>query len=86
VTLNFGVGFGINPLSNGRFSSASFDSPERNVVLALGSVQRAGLRPLPLIHVPLSDAWALDAHAVVAYQPALAGWVETYTAAVSYEH
>jgi hypothetical protein len=41
---------------------------------------------LPLIHVPLSDAWAIDAHAVVAYQPALQGWVETYTAAVSYEH
>jgi hypothetical protein len=86
VTFNVGLGFGLNPLTDGRFTSASFDSTERNVVLALGSVQRAGLRPLPLIHVPLSEAWAIDAHAVVAYQPALQGWVETYTAAVSYEH
>jgi hypothetical protein len=86
VTFNLGLSFGMNPLSNGHLTSASFGSTERNVVLALGSVQRAGLRPLPLIHVPLSTAWAIDAHAVVAYQPALRGWVETYTAAVSYEH
>jgi hypothetical protein len=86
VTFNIGAGFGINPLVDGHFTSASFDSNERNAALALGSVQRAGLRPLPLIHVPLSPAWAIDAHAVVAYQPARHGWVETYTAAVSYEH
>lgn len=86
VTFNLGVGFGVNPLNAGQFGGARFDSFERNVTLAFGSVQRVGLRPLPLIHVPVSDAWALDAHAVVAYQPALKGWVETYTAAVSFTH
>jgi hypothetical protein len=49
-------------------------------------VQRAGLRPLPLIHVPVSQAWAVDAHAAVAYLPSLQGWVETYTAGISYEN
>jgi hypothetical protein len=86
VTFNLGASFGLNLLGEGRFTSAAFDSPARNTVIALGSAQRAGLRPLPLIHVPLSEAWALDAHAVVAYQPALKGWVETYTAGISYEH
>jgi hypothetical protein len=86
VTFNVGVAFGLNPLSDGQFGNAAFDSVERNVTLAFGSVQRAGLRPLPLIHVPVSDAWAIDAHAVVAYQPALKGWIETYTAGISYAH
>jgi hypothetical protein len=86
VTFNLGASFGLNALSDGRFSRGAIDSVERNVTLAFGSVQRAGLRPLPLIHVPVSDAWAVDAHAVVAYQPALKGWVETYTAGISYSH
>jgi len=86
VTFNVGAGFALNPLSEGHFTSAAFDSVERNVNVAFGSVQRAGLRPLPLIHIPISDAWGIDAHAVVAFQPALKGWVETYTAGVSYAH
>jgi hypothetical protein len=86
VTFNFGVSVGLTVLSEGHFTSAAFASTERNAVLALGSVQRMGLRPLPLIHVPVSESWAIDAHAVAAYQPALRGWVETYTAAVSYQH
>ncbi len=85
VTFNLGAGLSLNPLTAGRFTSGALDSESRNVVIALGSVQRAGLRPLPLIHVPVSEAWSVDAHAVVAYQPALHGWVETYTAGVSYE-
>jgi hypothetical protein len=60
------------------------DSGERNLVLAFGSVQRVGLRPLPLIHVPLGLGWGIDAHAVGAYLPAKRGWVETYLLGVSY--
>jgi hypothetical protein len=53
-------------------------------VLALGSVQRAGLRPLPLIHVPLSDGWAIDAHAGGGVtNPRSRVGSRTYTAAVS---
>ena len=86
VTFNFGSGVAINPLISGHFSDAMLDSAERNSSLSFGSVQRAGLRPLPLIHVPFSQAWAVDAHAAVAYLPSLQGWVETYTAGVSYEN
>jgi hypothetical protein len=85
VTFNLGVGLSINPLIAGQLRDVALDSAERNVVLSLGSVQRAGLRPLPLIHVPVSQAWSVDAHAAVAYLPSLRGWVETYTGGVSYE-
>lgn len=85
VTFNIGASFGFNPLIDGRFNGSVADAASRNVVLAFGSVQRAGLRPLPLIHVPVSEAWSIDAHAVAAFQLALHGWVETYTAGVSYE-
>ena len=54
-------------------------------MIALGSVQRAGLRPLPLIHVPIGNGWGIDAHAVGAYVPAKHGWVETYLAGVSWQ-
>src|SRR4051794_5473204 len=35
--------------------------------------------------IPVSQAWAIDAHASIAYLPSLRGWVETYTGGVSYE-
>ena len=69
---------------HGHFSSAGVGTAERNVVLAFGSVRRSGLRPLPLIHVPLGGGWGADAYAVGAYRPAERGWVETYLAGVSY--
>jgi hypothetical protein len=84
VTFNLGVAVGANLLFEGRLSTAGLDDTERSAVLAFGSVQRAGLRPLPLIHVPLSDAWGVDAYAVGAYLPAKRGWLETYMAGVSF--
>jgi hypothetical protein len=86
VTFNVGVSAGANVLVKGTFSSAGAGDAERNLVLAFGSVQRAGLRPLPLIHVPISDAWSVDAHVVAAYLPSTQGWVETYLGGFSYEH
>jgi hypothetical protein len=86
VTFNAGASAGVNLLVKGSVSSASVADPERNLVLAFGSVQRAGLRPLPLIHVPITQAWSVDAHVVVAYVPATQGWVETYMGGFSYEH
>lgn len=86
VTFNLGGAVGVNPLVDGSFSGPALDAAERGFVVAFGSVQRAGLRPLPLIHVPISDAWSVDAHASAAYVLASRGWVETYTAGVSYEH
>ena len=86
VTFNLGAAMAANLLIGGRFSAAPSDSPERNLVLAFGSVQRAGLRPLPLIHVPVGGGFGVDAYAVGAYLPAQKGWVETYLAGVSYAH
>lgn len=86
VTFNLGAALGLNPLVSGSFGGPALDAAPRGAVLAFGSVQRAGLRALPLIRVPLSDAWSVDAHASAAYVLASKGWVETYTAGVSYEH
>jgi hypothetical protein len=86
VTFNFGAGVGARVLADGKLSSTAADSVERNLVVAFGSVQRAGLRPLPLIHVSLGEAWGIDAHAVAAYVASKRGWVETYMGGISYEH
>ncbi|MEO8903735.1 MAG: caspase family protein [Polyangiaceae bacterium] len=86
VTFDLGVALSANLLVNGRFAAEPVASPQRDLVLAFGSVQRAGLRPLPLIHVPIGDGWGIDAYAVGAYVPSLKGWVETYLAGVSYAH
>lgn len=86
VTFNLGVGVSMNALIDGHFSSAPLDSNERGTVIAFGSVQRAGLRPLPLIHVPLGSGFGVDAYAVGAWVPAKHGWVETYLAGFSYVH
>jgi hypothetical protein len=84
VSFSLGLAFNVNLLEKGSFSASGFDSAERGVAFALGSVQRAGLRPLPLIHVPIGGGWGIDAHAVGAYVPAKRGWVETYLAGVSW--
>jgi hypothetical protein len=86
VTFNLGAGVSMNALIDGHFSSAPVDSSERGTVLAFGSVQRAGLRPMPLIHVPIGSGFGVDAYAVGAYVPAKHGWVETYLAGFSYAH
>lgn len=86
VTFNLGVAFALDPVVRGHWRDVPFDSVTRNAVLAIGSVQRSGLRPLPLIHIPLSPAWSIDAHVAVAYLPALHGWEETYTGGVTYQN
>ncbi|MEN9580167.1 MAG: hypothetical protein RJA70_3176 [Pseudomonadota bacterium] len=83
VTFNLGAGLGANLVVKGELSAAPSDSNERGLVIALGSVQRAGLRPLPLIQVNVGEGWGIDAHAVAAYLPASRGWVETYMVGVS---
>lgn len=84
VTFNLGIAVSANWLVDGQLSAADAGTAERNLVLAFGSVQRSGLRPLPLIHVPLGSGFGVDAYAVGAYLPAQRGWVETYLAGVSY--
>ena len=67
VKLNLAVGLGSDVLAAGAFAAGGIDAPERHTVLAFGSVQRRGLRPLPLIHVALGGGWGIDAHVVAAY-------------------
>lgn len=83
VTFSLGAALAANVVVDGQFSTAATDTAARNLVLAFGSVQRAGLRPLPLIHVPIGGGWGIDAHVVAAYLPAQRSWVETYVASVS---
>ena len=73
-------------LIDGGLRAVPIDSAERNLVVAFGSVQRLGLRTLPLVHVLVGQSWGVDLYAVGAYVPALGGWVETYMAGVSYEN
>jgi hypothetical protein len=56
------------------------DNPRGGLVLGVGSLQRRGLRPLPLVRVHLSDWLALDGHVAVAYLAATKSVVETYLA------
>lgn len=84
VTFNFGLAASANLIVSGRFESPAWDSAARDLVFAVGSVQRSGLRPLPLIHVPLGNGWGADSYAVGAYVPSLGGWVETYLAGISF--
>jgi Caspase domain len=85
VTFNLGAALSINPLVDGQFSGPRLGATERSAAVALGSVQRVGLRPLPLIQVPVTASLSIDGHVVVAYLPSLEGWVETYTAGFTYQ-
>ncbi len=86
VTFNLGAGIAANLLVDGSFSSAAAESAERNLVVALGSIQRVGLRTLPLIHVLVGQSFGIDVYAVGAFVPSQKGWVETYMGGISYEH
>lgn len=86
VTFSLGMSFAVNVVGDGRISSAPLGSEERQVVLGFGSVQRVGLRTLPLVQVMLNERWGVDLFATGAYVPLLSGWVETYLAGLSYEH
>ena len=60
------------------------DEASRNLVLALGSVQRRGLFALPLVRVHIDEHLALDGHVTAAYLVARSGWEETYLAGFTY--
>jgi hypothetical protein len=53
------------------------------LVVGIGSLQRRGLRTLPLVRVHLSDWLTLDGHVAVAYVFASQAIVETYLAGVT---
>jgi Caspase domain len=78
LTVSFGGGVVQNVLVDGDWATGSLDGSGRGMVVALGSVQRRGLRPLPLVRVYLGDQWSLDGHVVVAYNLSTRAIAETY--------
>jgi hypothetical protein len=84
VTFNLAVGAAANALSDGDLPSVGLRAPSFDPLVAVGSLQRRGLMPQPLIRVHLDDAWALDVYAAVAYAFASSTTTETYMAGASW--
>ena len=82
VSLSLGVSASHNVVESGDLAPWG-DDPRGGLVLGVGSIQRRGLRPLPLVRVYLGDRLTLDGHVAVAYLPASKSVVETYLAGVT---
>jgi hypothetical protein len=83
VSLNLGVSINHNLVAAGDLAPWAGDDARGGLVLGIGSIQRRGLRPLPLVRVYLGDRLTLDGHVAVAYLPATKSVVETYLAGVT---
>jgi hypothetical protein len=83
VSLSLGFSAAHNLAFHGDLAPWDAEDPRGGVVLGIGSLQRRGLRPLPLVRVYLSDKLAIDGHVAVAYLPATNAVVETYLAGVT---
>lgn len=84
VTFNLAAGVAANALATGELPSIGWREPSLDPLLALGSLQRRGLLPLPLIRVHLGETLALDVHVVVAYALGSRALTETYMAGASW--
>jgi hypothetical protein len=80
VSLSLGAAAGHALVDAGDLAPWSSADARAGLVLGLGSIQRCGLRTLPLVRVHLSDNLTLDGHVAVAYLPATKAVVETYLA------
>ena len=83
VSLSLGASVGHNLIETGDVAPWAGDDPRGGLVLGIGSIQRRGLRPLPLVRVYLGDRLTVDGHVAVAYLPATSKVVETYLAGVT---
>jgi hypothetical protein len=73
VTFNVGVIYEQNLLFRGRLPQAS-KGYEREIAFAVGSVQRRGLRPLPLVQLHFDDRVSLDLNAAFGVLFGLSGY------------
>jgi len=80
VSLSIGASISHDVLESGALAPWDRNDERAGLVLGLGSIQRRGLRPLPLVRVHLREHLTLDGHAAVAYLPATRAIVETYLA------
>jgi hypothetical protein len=83
VSLSLGVSAGVNFIHAGDVAPWADNDARTGLVLGIGSIQRRGLRPLPLVRVHLGDRLTLDGHVAVAWLPATDSIVETYLAGVT---
>jgi hypothetical protein len=80
VSLSIGAAASHDVFTSGDLAPWDRADDSAALVLAVGSIQRRGLRTLPLVRVHLSDRLTLDGHVAVAYLPATNAVVETYLA------
>jgi hypothetical protein len=83
VSLSLGVSAAVNLVHEGDVAPWADNDARAGLVLGLGSIQRRGLRPLPLVRVHLGEHFTLDGHVAVAWLPATDSVVETYLAGVT---
>ncbi len=78
ATFNLGGGVAKTFVQGGIWQPAADLLSQGGLVVAVGSVQRRALRPLPLVRVYLGESWALEGHVTVAYVYRTASVEETY--------
>ena len=83
VSLSLGVSMSANFIYDGDVAPWADNDARTGLVLGVGSIQRRGLRPLPLVRVHLGERVTLDGHVAVAWLPATDRVVETYLAGVT---
>jgi hypothetical protein len=83
VSLSAGVSASGNFVHDGDVAAWGDNDARTGLVIGFGSIQRRGLRPLPLVRVHLGDRLTLDGHVAVAWLPATNTFVETYLAGVT---
>jgi hypothetical protein len=84
VTLNLAVAVAGNAVANGDLPTVGWRESSFDPLFAIGSVQRRGLLPQPLIRIDASETMALDVYVAVAYQPAARTITESYLGGASW--
>jgi hypothetical protein len=84
VTFNLAVGAAGNAFNDGGLPTFGLREPSLAPVVAVGSLQRRGLLPQPLIRVDLDEHLALDVYAAFSYEIASRTITETYMAGASW--
>jgi hypothetical protein len=83
VTFNLAVGATGNALFNGDLPTLGLRQPSFDPALAIGSLQRRGLLPQPLIRINVDRNFTIDAYAALAYSFASRIITETYMGGAS---
>ena len=83
VSLHLAVG-AADTLYNDGVVAPTPANPVSDIIVAVGSLQSRGLRPLPLLRIQINDATSLDLSAVASYSRVSRTIGQTYMAALSW--